>query len=68
MSQKYIEEHFDDIRKYASVIEDRGDDEECTIDRIQKENQIYLERCKQYDCEYILIDNNYDVDMDFGRR
>lgn len=26
MSQKYIEEHFDDIRRYASVIEDRGDD------------------------------------------
>lgn len=67
MSQKYIGEHFDDICKYASVIEDRGEDEECTIDRIKNENQIYLDRCNQHNCEYILIDDEYDVEgCDFG--
>lgn len=62
MSQKYIEKHFDSIRKYASIIEDRGDDEDCTIDRIKDENRIYLERCKKYNCEYILIDDKYNVE------
>lgn len=32
MSVKYIENHLDDIRKFASVIEDRRDDEEYQVD------------------------------------
>ena len=31
MSDKYIEDHFDNIKKFACVIEDRLDDEGLTI-------------------------------------
>ncbi len=28
-----------------------------------KENDINLKMCKKYDCEYILIDENYEVNI-----
>ena len=63
MSDKYIEAHFDDIRKYASVIEDRGDDEDCTIEMVRRDNALMLEQCSRYGAEYILIDEEYKVDI-----
>ena len=37
MSEKYIQTHFDDIKKYANVIENRLDDSGCTIDNTIEE-------------------------------
>lgn len=62
MSQEYIEKHFDDIRKFAHVIEDRGEDEDCTKEWIIEINREYLEGCKKFGCEYKLITEKYDVD------
>ncbi len=62
MSADYIEEHFADITKYASVIEDRGEDEECTKEWILQINKEYLEGCLKQGCEYRLITDKYDVD------
>lgn len=62
MSEKYIDNHFEDIRKYGSVIEDRGDDEDCTIDSIKKGNMECLAMCKKYGCDYQLIDEKYEID------
>ena len=62
MSQEYIENHFDDIRKFAHVIEDRGEDEDCTKEWIIEINREYLEGCKKFGCEYKLIIEKYDVD------
>ena len=64
MSEKYIEEHFDDISKFASVIEDRGDDEGWTIDMVRRENLQMLEQCNRYGVEYIFIDEEYKVDIE----
>ena len=64
MSEKYIEEHFDHICKFASAIEDRGDDEEWTIETAHRENARMLEQCIQYGAEYILIDEEYRVDIE----
>ena len=63
MSEKYIEDHFDDIRKFASVIEERGDDEDCTIETVRRDNALMLEQCNRYGAEYILIDEEYKVDI-----
>ena len=61
MSEKYIEEHFDDISKFASVIEDRGDDEGWTMEMARRENSQMLEQCMRYGVEYIFIDEEYRV-------
>lgn len=64
MSWQYIENHFDDIRKFASLIEDRGDDEYCTLEMVRNDNAQMLEQCRKYGAEYILIDQNYEVDIE----
>lgn len=63
MSDNYIENHFDDIRKYASVIEERGEDEDCTLEMVRRDNAQMMEQCSRYGAEYILIDEEYQVDM-----
>ena len=63
MSEKYIANHFDQIREFASVIENRGDDEDCTLETLIKDNARMLEQCIQHGAEYILIDEEYQVDM-----
>lgn len=64
MSDKYIENHFDDIRKYASVIEERLDDEYCTPETMRRDNAQMLEQCLKHGAEYILIDEEYQVDIE----
>lgn len=64
MSEKYIEKHFDDIKKYASVIEERLDDEYCTPETIRRDNARMLEQCLMHGAEYILIDDVYQIDIE----
>ena len=59
MSKKYIENHFDDIRKFASVIENRMDDEDCTLEMVLKDNAEMHEKCIRHGVEYIYIDEEY---------
>lgn len=66
MSSKYIDEHFDDIKKYASVIENRGDDSYCKKELLLRDNQISLEMCNEYNCNYLLIDDEYSVDINIS--
>ena len=64
MTKAYIEEHFDDIKKYANIIEERLDDSCCTIDSVIEENAYNLDSCKKWGCNYILIDSSYRVDIE----
>lgn len=64
MSREYIENYFDDIKKFASVIENRGDDSWCSREMILKDNLYNLEMCKKYGCNYIFIDKDYQVDIE----
>lgn len=64
MSDKYIENHFDNIRKFASVIEARGDDEDCTLEMVRRDNAWMLEQCIRHGAEYIFIDEEYQVDIE----
>lgn len=63
LSEAYIEEHFDDIKKYASVIEERLDDSDCTKESVLQDNRVTLEMCKQYGCNYILIEDKYEIEI-----
>ena len=64
MSEKYIEGHFSDIKKYANVIERRLDNSHLSIKSMVKENSQNLLMCKKHNCNYILIDNNYNADIE----
>ena len=64
MSKNYIEKHFDDIKSYASVIENRIDDEWCTLESVLEDNIQILELAKRYKVNYILIDDKYEIDID----
>lgn len=64
MSQRYIEAHFQDIKKYASVIEDRMDDDACTLETLRRDNAWFLEQCLRYGTNYLLIDENYAAELD----
>lgn len=61
MSEEYIENHFDDIKKYANVIENRLDDSDCTMENVIKDNNIVLTLAKKYGVDYTLIEENYDI-------
>lgn len=63
MSENYISEHFQDIRSFAGVIEDRGDDPNCTQDRLIAENRSFLTMCEEIRYPYILIDGDYKVEI-----
>lgn len=62
MSEAYIRGHFDEIRKYARVIEDRLDDDYCTVENLIRDNAEALKMCKLHNVEYFLIDGDYNVD------
>ena len=59
ITDKYIENHFDDILYHEKDIEDRYD---CvyTIDDVKDGNHVYINGCKQNDEEIMLIDDDYE--------
>ena len=64
MTEEYIRNHFDDIKKYANVIENRLDDEWCTMDSVLKDNAQMLALAQKHNVNYILIEDNYEINMD----
>lgn len=63
MSRRYILEHYEDIKSYACVIEDRQDDGYCTMDMLLRDNERMLELARKHGVEYTLIDSEYKVDI-----
>ncbi len=61
MTKEYIETHFGDVLKFASVIEKRGDDD-LSAEYLIDENQKNLSMCRKYGHTYILIDKEYSID------
>ena len=64
MSERYIISNFSDIKKYANIIENRLDDEYCTMDSVLKDNAEMLLLAKKYNVNYILIDDKYEISID----
>jgi len=64
MSEDYIRNHFADIKKYANIIENRLDDEWCTMERVLAENKEMLSLVQKYQVNYILIEDKYEINID----
>ena len=63
MSEKYIKNHFDDIKKHANTIENRLNDEWCTMENVLACNLERLTLAQQHNVNYILIDDKYEIDI-----
>ena len=63
MSERYIREHFCDIKKYANVIENRMDDTYCTLESVLEDNAKVLQEAKKHNVQYMLIDEKYELDL-----
>ena len=64
MSEDYIRNLFDDIKKYANIIENRLDDEWCTLESVLYDNAQILELAQKHKVNYIRIDDKYEVDVE----
>ena len=64
MSERYIREHFDDIKGYANTIENRLDDEWCTMENILSANMEMLALAEKHKADYVLIDDKYEINID----
>ena len=53
MSENYIRAHFDDIKRYAGVIEKRMNDEDCTLESVLEDNVNFLALAKKNGINYI---------------
>lgn len=64
LSSQYIENHFEDIRSCANVIERRLDDSDLSMAALLGENARNLQLCREHGCEYILVRDQYAIDLD----
>lgn len=65
LSEEYTKNRFSDIKKYASVIEQRLDDEWCTMESVLEDNALFLANARKYGQRYLLIRDEYNTDIDF---
>lgn len=63
MTRGYIEAHLADIRNHACAIEQRLDDSGLDPESLIRENERNLALCRQHGCEYILIDDQYEISI-----
>ena len=61
MSENYIRNHFDDIKKYANIIENRLDDSSCTMESVLADNTNFLSLAQKHNANYTLIDDKYYI-------
>lgn len=64
LSERYIKNHFADIKKYACAIEDRMDDDWCTLERVLAENAEVLSLAQKHNVNYILIEDEYEISIE----
>ena len=64
MSQTYIKNHFDDIKKNANIIEKRLNDACYTLESVLEEHEKVLKDAQFHRVNYILIDREYKVEID----
>lgn len=65
MSEKYIKNHYDNIKKYASAVENRIDDW-CTMESVIEDNAHFLTLAKKYNLNTVFIDDMYEIDAELS--
>lgn len=63
LSERYIRAHFDDIKRYANVIEARLCDD-CSLEQVLADNAHYQAQAQAHGIKCILIDDTYEIDLD----
>ena len=63
MSENYIKKHFDDIKKFANVIENRLDDEDCTVESVSEDNARFSLLTEKHNANCIIIDDKYEINI-----
>jgi len=61
MSEGYIRKHFDDIKKYGSIIEKRLE-EDISLKELINENKHSLDQCISHGLRYHLTEERYDIE------
>ena len=64
MSEHYIKKHFMGIKEYENIIEQRLDNETCTVESLLKDNARFLSLAEKHHVDYMLIDEQYAVPVD----
>jgi len=64
MSENYVREHFADIKEYASVIEERADDSDCSLESTLEDNRYFFEKVKEHHLPFTYVDERYEIDFD----
>ena len=64
LSENYIKNNFEDIKKYASVIENRMDDAYCTRESTLEDNKNFLAMAQKHKVNYLLIEDKYEINID----
>lgn len=64
LSERYIRNHFDDVKRYANVIENRLDDGWCTMENVLADNAEVLSLAQKHHVNYILIEDTYEINID----
>ena len=60
MTDKYIDMHFEDIIQHACDIEQRLDDDDCTVEQLKLDNRAVIEGFERYGERVVLVDNDYE--------
>jgi len=63
MTRGYIEKHYTKILGYAGAIERRLDPDGPSMEALIRDNGQNLALCREYGCEYILIDGEYPTEL-----
>ena len=64
MSERYIEEHFDEILGHESDIEARLIQADCTIEGLKADNRYYLDGFRRAGEHVVLIDSDFERTID----
>ncbi len=59
LSENYIRNHFDDIKKFANVIENRLDDSDCTEESLIADNAHFHKCAVLHNLHCLVIDDDY---------
>ena len=64
LSEQYVEKHFADIQRYANAIEQRLDDSGLNKEDLLRENTQNLRLCRDHGCDYILLEEKYEISLE----
>ena len=64
LSENYIQNHFDDIKKFANIIENRLDDSDCTMESLISANAYFHKSAMLHSLNCLIINDNYKTETE----